>query len=243
MASGLRLDIEPLAHHGWATVRLTAPAVAVEFVASYTPHDSITDLARAAAELAAGSPEEVVAWNTEPTEYDFRFTTAGGVTRVQVREFPDHRRGRGCSGAPVAEVAGETAAVARALWKGLRRLQGATVTAEAFAAWWGHPFPAGPVGRLGDLVRGRPGPTRPAGGPAVPCRARPPVAFDPRWRTADAVGVARAVDADGAFDRLPLLADALLDAGCDDEAVLGHCHSEGPHVRGCWVVDLVLGRE
>jgi hypothetical protein len=70
-----------------------------------------------------------------------------------------------------------------------------------------------------------------------------PVAFDPRWRTADAVGLARGIYEDRAFDRLPLLADALMDAGCADEQVLSHCRSEGPHVRGCWVVDLVLGKE
>jgi hypothetical protein len=42
--------------------------------------------------------------------------------------------------------------------------------------------------------------------------------------------------------RLAILADALLDAGCDDEALIQHCRSAGPHVRGCWAVDAVLGR-
>jgi hypothetical protein len=70
-----------------------------------------------------------------------------------------------------------------------------------------------------------------------------PVAFDPRWRTADAVGLTRGIYEERAFDRLPLLADALMDAGCADEQVLSHCRSDGPHVRGCWVVDLVLGKE
>ena len=69
------------------------------------------------------------------------------------------------------------------------------------------------------------------------------VAFNPGWRTADVVGLARAIDHEGVFDRLPFLADALIDAGCADAAVLAHCRSAGPHVRGCWVVDLVLGRE
>ena len=62
------------------------------------------------------------------------------------------------------------------------------------------------------------------------------------WRTGDVVGLARAIYADRSFGRLPLLADALMDAGCGDEQVLEHCRSEGPHVRGCWVVDLVLGQ-
>jgi hypothetical protein len=43
--------------------------------------------------------------------------------------------------------------------------------------------------------------------------------------------------------RLAILSDALLDAGCDDEGLILHCRSEGPHVRGCWAVDLILGKE
>ena len=46
-----------------------------------------------------------------------------------------------------------------------------------------------------------------------------------------------------AFDRLPVLADALQDAGCDHEDMLAHCRSGGPHVHGCWVVDRLLGRK
>jgi hypothetical protein len=69
-----------------------------------------------------------------------------------------------------------------------------------------------------------------------------PVAFDPRWRTADVVGLARTIYGDRAFDRLPILAAALMDAGCADEQVLGHCREAGPHARGCWVVDTILDR-
>jgi hypothetical protein len=43
--------------------------------------------------------------------------------------------------------------------------------------------------------------------------------------------------------RLAVLADALEDAGCDNADILAHCRSDGPHVRGCWVVDLLLGKE
>jgi len=70
-----------------------------------------------------------------------------------------------------------------------------------------------------------------------------PVAFDARWRTADVLGLARGIYEDRAFDRMPLLADALMDAGCDSDDLLTHCRGDGPHVRGCWVVDLVLGKE
>jgi hypothetical protein len=44
------------------------------------------------------------------------------------------------------------------------------------------------------------------------------------------------------FSAMPILADALQDAGCTDEAILTHCRGPGPHVRGCWCVDLVLNK-
>jgi hypothetical protein len=73
-----------------------------------------------------------------------------------------------------------------------------------------------------------------------PFRSR---SFDKRWRTADSMGLARAVYQDRASGRMPLLADALMDAGCADEQIISHCRTGGPHVCGCWVVDLVLGKE
>jgi hypothetical protein len=67
-----------------------------------------------------------------------------------------------------------------------------------------------------------------------------PVAFDPKWGTSTAVALARGIYQDRAFDRLPILADALQDAGCETTDILDHCRGPGPHVRGCWVVDLLL---
>jgi hypothetical protein len=55
--------------------------------------------------------------------------------------------------------------------------------------------------------------------------------------------LSRAIYDDRAFDRLPVLADALEDAGCTDRTILAHCRSGGEHVRGCWVVDLLLGKQ
>ena len=70
-----------------------------------------------------------------------------------------------------------------------------------------------------------------------------PVAFAPQWHTDTAVALAREMYDSRDFSLMPILADALQDASCEDEAVLSHCRGEGPHVRGCWVVDLVLGRQ
>lgn len=69
-----------------------------------------------------------------------------------------------------------------------------------------------------------------------------PVTFPAKWRRSAVVKLAESIYADRAFDRMPLLADALQDAGCEVEDVLAHCRGGGPHVRGCWVLDGVLGK-
>jgi len=62
------------------------------------------------------------------------------------------------------------------------------------------------------------------------------------WNTGTIPKLAETIYADRAFDRLPILADALEEAGCTDADILQHCRAPGPHVRGCWVVDLILGK-
>ena len=62
------------------------------------------------------------------------------------------------------------------------------------------------------------------------------------WRTSTAVAMARQMYESREFSAMPILADALQDAGCDRDDILDHCRGPGPHVRGCWVVDLVLGK-
>jgi hypothetical protein len=70
-----------------------------------------------------------------------------------------------------------------------------------------------------------------------------PVAFSPAWRTATALALAKQMYDSRDFGAMPILADALQEAGCEDEAILSHCRDAAqPHVRGCWVVDLVLGK-
>jgi hypothetical protein len=70
-----------------------------------------------------------------------------------------------------------------------------------------------------------------------------PVTFNPSWLTPTVVALASGIYAEMAFDRMPILADALQDAGCDNEDILSHCRQQRKHVRGCWVVDLVLGKK
>jgi hypothetical protein len=63
------------------------------------------------------------------------------------------------------------------------------------------------------------------------------------WLTPKVKTLAQAIYDDRAFERLPELADALAEAGSSNQDILSHCRGPGPHVRGCWVVDLVLGKE
>jgi hypothetical protein len=72
-----------------------------------------------------------------------------------------------------------------------------------------------------------------------------PVTVDPSWLSISAGAgavILQAVDQEQRFEELPYLGDALLDAGCSNEALLSHLRSPRGHVRGCWAVDLLMGR-
>jgi hypothetical protein len=63
------------------------------------------------------------------------------------------------------------------------------------------------------------------------------------WNDGTVEKLARGIYEERAFDRMPILADALEDAGCSEESILTHCRGPGPHIRGCWVLDRLLGKE
>ena len=63
------------------------------------------------------------------------------------------------------------------------------------------------------------------------------------WNDRLVVRLAQAIYEERRWRDLPILHDALLDAGCDNEDILAHCKSAGPHVRGCWVIDRLLAKE
>src|SRR5262249_28262495 len=76
------------------------------------------------------------------------------------------------------------------------------------------------------------------------------ISFVPSWRTTAVVTLARAAYDDRVLpagtldpDRLAVLSDALEEAGCDNADVLAHLRGPGPHVRGCWVLDLLLDKK
>ena len=70
-----------------------------------------------------------------------------------------------------------------------------------------------------------------------------PAGLDAAWRTANVVNLAKVIYDERRFDDLPVLADALEEAGCDNTDLLSHLRGPGPHARGCWALDLILDKE
>ncbi len=69
-----------------------------------------------------------------------------------------------------------------------------------------------------------------------------PITINPAWITPTVTALAQKIYDDRTFDQLPTLADSLVKSGRANQEILDHCRGPGPHVRGCWVVDLVLGK-
>jgi hypothetical protein len=110
------------------------------------------------------------------------------------------------------------------------------------------------VGRLAWLASPRPRSNQCAllrdnfGNPFRPSPPLPPAVLAWNDRTVPRLAQAAYEERhlpEGTLDpgRLAILADALLDAGCEDDSLIQHCREPGPHVRGCWAVDLLLGKE
>ena len=73
-----------------------------------------------------------------------------------------------------------------------------------------------------------------------------PMTIDPAWLTwspSTVVNMIQTIYDDLAFDRMPLIADTLEQAGCTNNDILQHCRQQGEHVRGCWVLDMLLGKK
>jgi len=70
-----------------------------------------------------------------------------------------------------------------------------------------------------------------------------PVTLNPSWLTSTVITLAQKMYDFRDFSAMPILADALQDAGCDNEEILKHCRNPSEHVRGCWCVDLLLDKK
>jgi hypothetical protein len=73
-----------------------------------------------------------------------------------------------------------------------------------------------------------------------------PMKVEPVWLSANGgagAAILQLIDQEQRFEELPYLSDALMDAGCGDDNLLHHLRQPRGHVRGCWAVDRLLGRE
>jgi hypothetical protein len=70
-----------------------------------------------------------------------------------------------------------------------------------------------------------------------------PITFSSSWLTSTVLSLAQQMYDSRDFSAMPILADALQDANCDNADILNHCRSATVHTRGCWTVDLVLGKD
>jgi hypothetical protein len=70
-----------------------------------------------------------------------------------------------------------------------------------------------------------------------------PVTINPSWLTSTVLALANQMYDSRDFSAMPILADALQEAGCDNQDILNHCRQPGEHVRGCFLVDLLLGKK
>jgi hypothetical protein len=70
-----------------------------------------------------------------------------------------------------------------------------------------------------------------------------PITFDTSWLTSSVIALAKQMYESRDFSAMPILADALQDAGCDSDEILNHCRGGSANVRGCWLVDYLLGKE
>lgn len=85
--------------------------------------------------------------------------------------------------------------------------------------------------------------TPPPGPYCSPYIPAPAVEFDPAWRSETVLNLAKGIEGERNYTRLPILADALEEAGCDVFEILDHCRRCDGHHRGCWVMKLVLDRD
>jgi hypothetical protein len=164
--------------------------------------------------IAEGREASLTSWNARSIHAGTVLVTTAAVATV-----PPEEATIGVSGVHLCSAA-------EAARRG--EIHAAAAGAEALAQWRAYQqFHA-------DLVR------EVFGDPFRTLRARPEW---PTWNDKTVWRLAQEIYEEPAFDRMPILADALEEAGCAEAAILVHCRSGATHVLGCWVVDLILGRE
>ena len=148
MAAEFRVTLAP-PQHGWLEVSLRSDEQELVIPASYTPYDSLTELAGALVALLEWQSNGIARFNCEPDGYDLRFARGASDDRTLVHavHFPFDRR-RPASQTIVLSYEGSTMQVGRCFWRAFRRLK---MTFDR--THWSYDFPSKLVARLGALTR------------------------------------------------------------------------------------------
>ena len=125
--------------HGFMSLRLKTDGQSFVTVVAHAPYDSMRDLIAALAALLDGDCELIVKWNSEPDEYDFRFSSRGDHLHLEIVHYPDHRK-LPETAATVFTFRGPKADACRAFWEELRDLR-SRAGQDEFDRQWRREFP------------------------------------------------------------------------------------------------------
>jgi hypothetical protein len=134
---------------GWMSVSLEARGARLVTSVAHAPYDSLVELMNALVSLLEGREREVVRWNREPEELDFRFDARDGEVGLEVLRYADHRR---ASASIVFAVRAAKEELCGAFWRELRGLRRRCETDE-FEQNWRRPFPEAELRRLTETFR------------------------------------------------------------------------------------------
>jgi hypothetical protein len=136
--------------NGWTRVAVTIDSQTIKVDGSYTPTDSVADLAHVVCKILKGCPEASVTWHDGPEQTDFCFTPAADGTRFSIIQFPRGVRTQH-SEVRILDTIIPIHILGKAFWRALRRLESA-IPAHEYARAWRHPFPTEKVAEATRLL-------------------------------------------------------------------------------------------
>jgi hypothetical protein len=137
--------------HGFMSLRLSAEAGSFVAVVSNTPYDSLRDLIAALGDVLTNDCERIIKWNSEPEEFDFRFSAHDVVLQLDIIRYPDHRR-LAKDSSLVFSFRGSRLETCWPFWKELRDLHRRTARDE-FDRQWRREFPERELQELTKRIR------------------------------------------------------------------------------------------
>jgi hypothetical protein len=150
MNQKLRVSLES-PQHGFMSLRLSSGKDSFVAVVSHAPYDSLSDLIDALCKVVASDGEEIIKWNSEPEEYDFKLTARDDSIKLDIIRYPDHRRLDAAS-STVFSFRGSKLDACLPFWKELRGLR-RRIAQDEFDRQWRREFPEREMQELTKRIR------------------------------------------------------------------------------------------